>query len=405
MALAACRIADAAPYELQQRVFARHAILFAHSGKTWMQRWRKSLARDKRWENAAARAKPVVQSYAASMDELASVRNHLAAKRQQLAEKRSTDIEATLHLWAEVSPKNVSGAVRSMVRAYDLLERTANHSAESIWDEDVLTPRASLKIAGAMPVRSMFHAYASADTAAALRAHTIVAAQGGELGRRTAEINDVAIHLDALLRVAPEVFGVESFDWLVRSAMIVELSALLDLTLGPPDGEVKNVKSPLIELIELDRPGNASYELHRVKWGIEQRGWRDIRTLRNWLGAHADVVQPMEELEACLVELDFLGVIRLSEYLLDWLDFLGATTLDLGGLLLVERKLSTRYDDPLARKWLPDALDVPNLAPAFEEVDSPLMMVASSRFGPAMLAGVTSARRPAPRIPISLPTA
>ena len=47
-----------------------------------------------------------------------------------------------------------------------------------------------------------------------------------------------------LLRIAPVLEGALAYDWLVKSAIVVELSALLDLTLGSPPGARYNVMFP-----------------------------------------------------------------------------------------------------------------------------------------------------------------
>jgi hypothetical protein len=56
----------------------------------------------------------------------------------------------------------------------------------------------------------------SSETAADLREFTLPAASGGELGRRVAQIDDVAVHLDTLLAIAPICEYAFYYDWLIH---------------------------------------------------------------------------------------------------------------------------------------------------------------------------------------------
>jgi len=97
-----------------------------------------------------------------------------------------------------------------------------------------VTPKLRVEIADALPKRDRTHWYLAADTAAEIRPYILPAAGGGPIGRQVAQINDVAMHLGVIVPLVPVLYGKPPYDWLIRSALVNELSALLDLTIGPP---------------------------------------------------------------------------------------------------------------------------------------------------------------------------
>jgi hypothetical protein len=207
-----------------------------------------------------------------------------------------------------------------------------------------------------------------------------------------------------LLRIAPLVEQALAYDWLVRSSMVLELSALLDLTLGPAPGGKYNVMFPLLELCRRGRPKEAAATLERLRDSIGADGWTEIRRLRNKIAAHLDDELTMTAVHRDLLEMDYVGIARLAGMLLDWLDHLGATELDLSLLLLGEPPIQT---------WSTDPANVPPGAPNqqaikgamatfFRTLDSPYMAITPSSMGSPILAAITQSRRPQPRNPASV---
>lgn len=402
LAIAACQVADCAPDDLQQRVFARHAILFAYSSEGWLQRWRNALAREKTSSKAAARARSPLREFSTRLDGLRPVRHYLAAKRKPAAESRSDDINATLHTWSQIIPRNVRPLVASLIGSFDAINRIETPNAVSIREGIEIPIDARRSAWRSLPERSANSAYLSGDTGAPLRQQTVVVFQGGEVGRRIAEINDIAIHLDAVLRVTASLQSVEPHVTYIKTALVVELSALLDLVIPPPEGDAERVEKSFADIVGEVWPGSERHELLRLQGSIGADGRSYIRKLRNWLGAHADEDLPMSELREHLDQLKHQNFIDVAEHVLNWLDAIGTNHLGLKGLLLNERELATKYTDDLGRRTLPDPLDVPDLASIFEDFDTELMTVASGPMGSAFASGVMSSRTYQPRKPVVL---
>jgi hypothetical protein len=404
MLLAAAALADCAPDDVQQRALARYTFLYADALLDWARRWRNQLKREPASRGQVRAAKVELDRLAVALDAAGGVRDYLAAKRQSVEGFRADDIEATTLLWEAVNPQNVQSIGRAAISVYDTLN-DASAAGESIVAQLGLSPAHRAAVRAALPARDPAYWHLAADTAADLRAFTLPAAQGGNLGRRIAQINDVANHLDVLLRIAPIVQDALPYDWLVRSAMVVELSGLLDLTVGPPPSFKHNVMYSLLDLCRQGRPQEAADELERLRGSIGNEGWDYVRWMRNTIGAHVDDDLTMFHIHRHLIELDYQGVIRLAEHVLNWLDFVGATQLDLKMLLLGETRIRSWPTDPNARAFgAPDPAAVPGgLAHLFRTINSPYMSATASTMGSAVLAGVLAGRRPRPRDPVTLP--
>jgi hypothetical protein len=404
MLLAAANLADCAPEDNQQRALARYTFLYADALLEWARRWRNQLKHESATRARAQAVKPAVQDLARTLDTADGVRDYLAAKRQPVQAMRADDIEATAALWLAVNPYTVQAICAASIRVYDELNE-AHDQSESILQLLGLPLAMQRRVRAELPSRDHDYWYLAADTAADLRPHTVPVAQGGNLGRLIAQINDVATHLDVLLCIAPVVYDALIYDWLVRSAILVELSTLLDLTLGPPPGHRRNVMYPLVDLCRLGRPQAAASDLDRLAAAIGREGWDHVRSLRNTIGAHVDDDLPMFRVREQLIELDYQGVIKLAESVLDFLDGLGATQQDLSLLLFGERIIKSWPTDPsLAEPGMPTQSVPPGaLAALFRSIDSPYMAGTGVSLGSAVLAAMTSTRKPKPRPKITVP--
>jgi hypothetical protein len=403
MLLAAGTLADCAPDDVQQRALARYTFLFADALLLWARRWRNELKRDPSRAAGARAAREPIDELEAVLDSAGAVRDYLAAKRQSVGELRPDDMEATWLLWAAVNPRTVRALGNAAVRAYDTLNEAAT-AEESIVQALRLSKAERGRVRSSLPARDPAHWHLAADTAADLRPHTLPAAQGGDLGRLIAQVNDVGGHLDVLLRIAPVVTDAEPYDLLVRSGIIVELNALLDLTVGPPPGHKRNVERCLIDLCRQGRAQGAADELERLRDSIGIEGRAHIRWARNKLGAHVDDDLTCVEIRAHLLGLDYQGVVRVAEHVLDWLDALGATQLDLPLLLIGERPIRTWTTNTDAPSGAVTPEVVPGgLAELFRTIDSPFMAATASPLGSAILAAITQRREPEPRAKITVP--
>lgn len=398
MLLSASVLAGCAPDVVQQRAIARYTFLYGDTFLLWARRWRRELSHDDANARLSGRAKKLLRALADVLEAPGQVRHYLAAKRQPPAVMRADDINGTSRLWAAISPENVGMICDAVVDVYDALAQ----GPASIIVALKIDGSVAAQVRVALPQRDRDFWYLAADTAADLRPYTLPAAQGGELGRLIAQINDVANHLDALLRIAPVLYGVLPYDWLVRSALLVEVNALLDLALGPPPGHKPTVLYPLTTLCRRSGDETASEDLLRLRESIGAQGWNYVRWARDHLGAHLDDELTCFQVHQHLVQLDYNGIIRLVEHLLDFLDAVGANNLGLKLLLIGERRLGS-WPTSGASAAPKRAVLTGALAELFRRIDSPLIFASASSQASAAVAGITSGRQPRPRVRVSVP--
>jgi hypothetical protein len=404
MLLAAGALADCAPEVVQKRALARYSFLFGEAALEWLRRWRNQLKRstDNSLSTRARDAEPAVKALAAALSAAGEVRHYLAAKRQSAGAMRADDMDATRLLWLAVNPTNVQAIGWAAIEAFETLR--GDGDGGPVLEMVGLPAEHRQAITNALPRRDPSHWHVAADTAADLREFTLPAAAGGELGRRIAQINDIAVHLDTLLAIAPICEYAFYYDWLVRSAVVVELNALLDLALGPPPHYPRNVIYPLLDLCRNERTAAAHEELVGLRGAIGEEGWDYVRLARNKIGAHIDSRLSMYELHEHLLFLDYRGIVRLARVVLDRLDEIGAGRLGLELLLLGERRIESWPTDPARpgpgrpRRTILTG----TLSRFFRDLDSSYMTVSGGGLGSAVLMGMTSSRVPRPRPPVTI---
>ena len=271
MLLVASVLAYCAPDDLQQRALAGTPSTQTHcsnghaGGGTNSSEFPATKA-------VAAKAKPLADTLASILDGAGGVRDYLSAKRQSVAGMRADDIEATLLLWAAVNAPTVQALGEAAIKLYDTLN-SSNGSQPSIVQlldlrdttPSTMPPPCPLgtRTTGISPNRS--------------RSSAIHATRGARRESRPtrSQINNVAGHLDTLLRIAPLVVRGDVLpqlrDWLVRSAIIVELNALLDLAVGAPGRG--NVMYCLLDVCRRGRAQEAADLLERLRDSIGVEGW------------------------------------------------------------------------------------------------------------------------------------
>ncbi len=355
---------------------------------------------DRLRQKHASRMKGPVAEFATLLSRADGVRDYLVAKRQPLAQSRAADMEATALMWLQIHPKAVNELWIAAAALYDGIV-AIDDPAGPILDEISLPFATQDLVRAALPKRDSYW-YIATDTGADFRPHTLPAAQGGELGRLIAQINDIALSVDAMLRIAPVLDGVLPYDWLVRSSLLVELAALLDLSIGRADEPVDRRRASLLEMCRYGRPTEAAAELQRLADSIPLETRRYIKWGRDKVGAHLDRELSIFQVHSFLARLDYLGVIRLAEHVLDWLDHLGATHLDLKMLLMGERRIGAwPIDADDDRLRIPDPSRIPgSLARLFRSIDSPYVSGVAVSSASSALAGISAGRRPAPRTKI-----
>ena len=405
MLMASSVLADCAPEEVQKRALARYSFLFADAALEWMRKWRNQLRRDRSTQLHARNCKPSLRGLEAALEEAGEVRDYLAAKRQPKDSLRANDIEQTARLWAAVNPANVSAIGKAAIDSFDRLSNAPAGTTIAQWA--ALDPAHQRAVRDALPRRDPDYWYAAADSSADQRLHTLAVAQGGPIGRRVAEINDVAEHLDVLIRLAPVLDCALLYDWLIRSAFSVELNSLFDLVAGPPPGHPSKT-IPLLDLCCADRSeeGKTAVEdLRAFRRRIGEEGWIYVRWLRNSIGAHLDKDIRVFDVHDHLLNLDYPGVVRLAETSLDFLDEVGAYRAGLELLLLGERKIKPWPADPATRAPGRPTSPLPrpgSLAGFFRRFDSPHMIVSASNLGSGVVAGMSAARKPKPRTAVKV---
>lgn len=405
MMLSAVALAESVPEEIQKRAMARYAFLYADAALEWMRKWRNQLKRDPPTARRAQAIKPAVDRLAEALDEAGGVRDYLAAKRQALADLRADDLEATTNLWLAITPQSVESILTAAVEAFDALEASPTGASIARWAG--LPADHLRRIAGAYHRRDPDYWYAAADTSADLRPYTLQVLQGGPIGRRIAQINDVATYLEALLPLAPIVEDLLLPNWLVRSTIALELNSLLDLTLGPPPGRPFNVMYPLLGLCRADGSPDmlvAVEDLEGLAAMIGGPGWTYIRWIRNSISAHVDTAISIWDVYEHLLELDYQGIVNVAVKVLNYLDEVGSNRLGLKLLLFGERQIRSWPTDPsIAVPGRPrNPIQPASLANIFRRFDSPYMITAASSLGSGIVAGMTAGRRPRPLQPVKV---
>jgi hypothetical protein len=398
MALAAAQLADLAPKEAHKRALARYTFVFADAGLDWLRIWRNEFARsdDREDQRHSRNCKPLLTTLEKALNQGDGVHDYLGAKRQAAASLRGDDIDATVRLWEAVEPGRVRAICAAMREAHDALARVEPNDSVAIWT--YLPDQLAEEITRALPAPDLNYWHLAVDSAASLRPYTLPSEGGGLIGRRITQINDVAFHLDALLPIAPVAEGHLVYDWLVRSAIGLELNALLDLSLGAPPGAKLNVVYPLVALCRSQGIPEDGESLERLRVSIGDAGWRYVRQLRNTVGAHLDVEMSMFGIHRHLVELDYDGVVGLAVHVLDFLDAIGAGSPGLKMLVLGERRIGSWPVDPEAHApGRPHGPFAGSVAGMFRRFDSPYMAVSASSLGSAAVAGILAGRRPQPR--------
>lgn len=398
MLAASAALMELSPQPAQQRILGRYAFLYGDAMALWASRWRKELARGKETERRAKAARASVAQLRSAQEAFAAVRDYLSAKRQPKSPFRADDVEDTLVLWRTVDYHTVVHLFEAALACYDALDPGPN----SLTDGFGLPNTFSARFAQALPSRQSEHWYLAADTGAELRPYTLTTAQGGPLGQMIAQINDVGMSLDLLLRVLPVVRGHLPYDLLIRSALVLETSALMDLVFGPASGPRTFLS--LIDLCRYGRADEAFRLLEQLRETLLQTPG-SIRWLRNRAVAHLDDEMPLRHLHDHLLLLDVPGVVGLAEHLLTWLDAIACADQELRLLMIGERPIRSWPITSTADEPARGRPQTPYLSGAISHLlrqfDSPYLIATGSNLGSAIVAGLTAGRRLQPRTPIA----
>jgi plasmid stabilization system protein ParE len=383
----ALALAAAAPSERQRRILTRYVLVHADTAQRYLQAWRTQLEShvDTRARGTGARTalKRLRREYAYHKD----VRDKLASRRQAAAVRRAADLRQTVAMWWQLTGPRVralcgyaAGACRAL-GSDALLDRPLDGAyAEAA----TVALRATCLDGNKV--------YFDATSYASGERNLLSTTPSGRVGRREMQINDVHDHLEELNALRPLVYGSDEVALLLRGALVIELSTLLDLSFGPPPGLAPLRDGPaLVELVERGR-GEAGWQLltelcDRIV-GDETR--LVLRDLRDRVAAHMDVLLSRDDVLQVLNEIDVDRYFLLADVMLDWLDAAAAAHVDLGTLVIGHRPLRTVK--PASSRTVPAAYQPREHA---NLLDNPYGAMVAGGFGTtasATVAGVIAGR-------------
>lgn len=391
---AALQLAVVAPSDRQQRILARYVLLEADSAGRWLSRWQKGLAASATSRSTARAAKRPMRRFRREYAKQKEIRDRLVARRQAAESERAADLRRTVELWRSMSRTGADRlcecaqaacvALGSRAELAPVLEPAQLDKARAALQEIELDPNA---------VHMDATSYATGER------NLLTSIGMGSLGRRITQINDVHDQLDLLFGLRELADGVDPLGLLLRSALVVEIATLIDLTIGPPPGEAPNKQDgvPLISLIDRGR-GEAGFDLLSQLGNevipVESRV--NVRDLRNRVAAHLDTQLTLEETRDTIEALDVSQLYRFADVVLDWLDAAACSHVDLGLLVIGHRKMSSLQP---TEGTVATALDAEQFA---NVLDSPFGAIVGGGFGArgtGGIAGVIAGRAKSRRIP------
>ncbi len=391
---AALQLAVVAPSDRQQRILARYVLLEADSAGRWLSRWQKGLAASATSRSTARAAKRQMRRFRREYAKQKEIRDRLVARRQAAESERAADLRRTVELWRSMSRTGADRLCECARAACVALGSTAELAP-------VLEPAQLDKVRAALQEIELDPNAVHMDaTSYATGERNLLTSIGmGSLGRRITQINDVHDQLDLLFGLRELADGVDPLGLLLRSALVVEIATLIDLTIGPPPGESPNKQDgvPLISLIDRGR-GEAGFDLLSQLGNeiipVESRV--NVRDLRNRVAAHLDTQLTLEEIRDTIEALDVSQLFRFADVVLDWLDAAACSHVDLGLLVIGHRRMSSLQPTDRTVTAAFEAEQFANV------LDSPVGAIVGGGFGPrgtGGIAGVIAGRAKSRRVP------
>jgi hypothetical protein len=382
------QLASVAPSDRQQRIIARYVLLEADSAARWLSRWQKELAGPT--PHPAQRSlKRFRREYAKQKE----IRDRIVARRQAAESCRAADFKRTIELWQSLTEAGVERLCNCAQAACAALGSTT--------DLVVALSPMQLDCAQTALMKNRLDpdcVYTDATSYAAGERNLLTSIGTGVLGRRVMQINDVHDQLDLLFTLRDLANDTDPLGLLLRSALVVEISTLLDLTIGPPPEDSPNKRDgiPLISLVDANR-GEAGVDLlSQLQTDVIPLASRiNLRDLRNRIAAHLDTQLPLKDIYETLGALDVAELFRFADVTLDWLDAAACSNVDLGLLVLGHRRVRS-LEPAEARARAP--FETEHFA---NVLDSPFGAIVGGGFGArgtggiaGIIAGRASRRRP-----------
>jgi hypothetical protein len=390
----ALQLAIVAPSDRQQRILARYVLLEADSAGRWLSRWHKELAASAAARSTARAAKRPMRRFRREYAKQKEIRDRLVARRQAAESERADDLRRTVELWRSMSRTGANRLCECAQAACLALGSNAELTP-SVDPAQLERARAALQEIALDPNA----VYTDATSYATGEQNLLTSIGTGSLGRRVTQINDVHDQLELLFGLRELAEGVDPIGLLLRSALVVEIATLIDLTIGPPPGEAPNKRDgvPLISLIDPAR-GEAGFDLlSQLRNEIIPVTSRvNARDLRNRVAAHLDTQLTLREIRDTIEALDVPELFRFADVVLDWLDAAACSHVDLGLLVIGHRKMSSLQPTD---RTVTSAFEAEQFA---NVLDSPVGAIVGGGFGPrgtGGIAGVIAGRAKSRRAP------
>lgn len=391
---AAAQLATAAPTSRQQRILARYVLLHADSVQRWIGRWKTELERSPGSRELAHKAKTPIRRFRQEYAKQKEIRDRLAVRRQAADSRRANDLRRTVVLWKQLTEAGVNELCGRAETACRSLGSTAGFTT-------VLGTAELVEARSALLESSLDEniVYTDATSYGAGERNLLTATEMGPVGRRVTQINDVHDQLDLLYALRNMTIRTDSVGLLLRSALIVEVTTLIELSIGPPASKAPNRRdgTPLIALLNRDRGEEGADLLNQFASEIVPSATHiNLRDLRDRVAAHLDTQLSLDKIVETLRAVDMNELFRSADVALDWLDAVARTHVDLGMLVIGHRQIASLKPrmsptrPPFEMEQFTDILDAPYGA------------IAGGGFGArgtGGLAGIVAGRAKSPRRP------
>jgi hypothetical protein len=376
-------IAATAPTDRQRRILMRPVLLHADTALRYVGVWHKVLDRDVTTRPVAHAARTPLKHLRREYARHKDARDKLASRRQAVVPGRAADLRGTVRLWGQLVGAGVHDLC-SKAAAACLALGEADGLTRPVEDGFLEAAKAALMVTAL----SSDNVYLDGTSYASGEPNLMSVTVGGSVGRRIMQINDVHDHLEELNALRPLLDGTDEVGLVLRTALVVELCSMLDLSFGPqPESTRLRDGPPLLDLLSRDR-GAEGYdvlvELRDKIVGPDTHA--TMRELRDRICAHMDLQLTLDEILGVLAEIDVQHYLMLGDVLLDWFDVAAIQHVDLGLLAIGHRQMRTFT--PPAHATVPAAFQAEEQT-AF--LDSPYLGMVAGGFGPTASAGVAGA--------------
>jgi hypothetical protein len=396
MALAARALVAATPDPHRKRVVGRYVFIYLDDVVRFAPAWRNALAKSARQRAAAAAAAPALRRLQRDWEHYCDVRDYIAAKRQPRDRTdAAVDQLESFKLWADIGEPSVEILVDDATEVYAQLSAVVSLAPIQFDPQPAPELVDALQTLDGVGEAGQLELTATSFGAGKAGAYSV--RQGGDVGRLTPLLNDVAENIQTLRALTPYVSGLSPFEQLLRCQLPTEIDELLRLSVGPaPNAPAASDPTLLALFTEQALSSEATRRLEQLRDDISKETREQLHDWRNRIGAHIDADTPWNVLEAGLDAMDLTPIERLADHVLLALE---ATACEPGGpvtLLLEARRLKGEVIDrlPAGHGGLPfaasdmDPGSVPSALPPPQFADSHHMIWVSGPAGHMLSAAV-----------------